>query len=65
MPKFSLAVVISIPALFHGLSLSALAGNELPSWLSNLKDMKLKRKVSNSAQLLSLFKAANIVQSVK
>ena len=27
--------------------------------------MKLKRKVSNSAQLLSLFKAANIVQSVK
>ena len=29
------------------------------------KDMKLKRKISNSAQLLSLFKAANIVQSVK
>ena len=27
--------------------------------------MKLKRKISNSAQLLSLLKAANIVQSVK
>ena len=42
MPKFSLAVVISIPALFHGLSLSALAGNELPSWLSNLKRYEIK-----------------------